>query len=313
MKVTLFTEAGENESRRVWELLEQLAPQHGFVLQEAASPEGAPAPCVKFDAPGSLFHNAQGVTEEQFLKYLDDARAMLAAPETSKEKGRKPARKAGSAPTAEFEAAHPIRSFFWRHRVGAIIGSLSAFVGLAWIAPLTPSWGWGTGFYDAVHRTYRLVCDQVTERSAEVGGFPVCLCWRCTAIYLGALLFGILYTIGRDRKLDFMQWLVRPVGLGVMLLYGLPLIIDGATHALGARPGIEYAHSPDFWLSWEAFSADWWLRIGTALIATVGAVKFLCPRLDKLGYVYERLHRERTRDQGPGIRDQELKVAGSRQ
>jgi hypothetical protein len=29
------------------------------------------------------------------------------------------------------------------------------------------------------------------------------------------------------------------------------------------------------------------------MIATIGAVKFLCPRLDKLGSVYEQLYRAR--------------------
>ncbi len=301
MKVTLYTKSDSSESRRVWDLLEQLSAQHEFDLREAQSPDGAPAPCVRFDAPGSPFHNANGLTQELFLEYLDDARRSLTPTvDARKDKpGRTtPRRKAGSLPTATYEATHPIRSFLWRHRVGGIIGALSGFVGLAWVAPLTTSWGWGNGFYNAVHSVYRLVCDQVPERSAQLGGFPVCLCWRCTAIYLGALTFGIIYTVGRDRKIDWLKWLVRPVSLGVMLLYGLPLILDGATHTLGLRPGINYANSPDFWLSWEALSADWWLRIVTALIATIGAVKFLCPRLDKLGYAYERLYNLRRLDKG---------------
>ena len=299
MKVTLYTKPGCMESRRVWYLLEQLTTQHGFDLNEASSPEGAPAPCVRFDSPGSPFHNAEGLTKEQFLEYLEAARSPILGSESApRDKRTRSKKRAGSLPTASYEAAHPMRSFFWRHRVGGIIGALSGFVGLAWLAPLTSSWGWGNGFYDAVRRVYRLVCDQVPERSAQLGGLSVCLCWRCTAIYLGALLFGIWYTVGRDRRLDWMRWLVRPASLGVMLLYGLPLILDGATHALGFRPGISNAHSPDFWLSWEMFSADWWLRIGTALLATVGAVKFICPRLDKLGFAYEQLYRARRRDNG---------------
>jgi uncharacterized membrane protein len=298
MKVTLYTQKGSPESGRVWDLLVLLAAEHDFDLHEAPSPEGAPAPCIRFDAPGSPFYNAQGLTEAQFLQYLRDASPTDNRQPTTD--NRQPSiprhpRKPGSLPTAEYEAAHPIRSFLWRHRVGGIVTALSTFVGLAWLAPLTPSWGWGTAFYDAIHRTYRLVCDQVPERSAQLGGFPVCLCWRCTAIYLGALLFGALYTLARDRKLNPLAWLVRPVSLGVMLLFGLPLILDGATHFLGLRPGIDMARSPDFWLSWEAFSADWWLRIATALLATAGAVKFLCPRLDKLGFAYEQHYRARKR------------------
>lgn len=272
-----------------------LAAQDRFDLMEVASPEGAPSPCVRFDAPGSPFYRAEGLTEEQFALYLADAEKMAQVAEkaaTGPDKKRS-TRKAGSTPDAQYEQTHPVRSFMWRHRVGAMISGLSAFVGLAWAAPLTVSLGWGSGFYDAVHRVYRLVCDQVPERSAQIGGAPVCLCWRCTAIYAGSLLFGILYTIGRDRNIDWLAWLRRPVSLIVMLIYGLPLILDGATHALGLRTDLAYAHSPDFWLSWEAFSADWWLRIATALVATVGAVKFLCPRLDKMGAVYEQLYKAR--------------------
>jgi uncharacterized membrane protein len=182
----------------------------------------------------------------------------------------------------------------WRHRVGALVAGLSGFLGLAWAAPLTVSWGWGSGFYDAVHSVYRLVCNQAPQRCAELGGLPVCLCWRCSAIYGGSLLFGILYTLARDRRVKWMQWLTRPVSLITMLLFGLPLILDGASHALGLRAGIADAASPDFWLSWQPFAADWWLRMLTAMVATIGAVKFLCPRLDKLGSAYEQLYRART-------------------
>jgi uncharacterized membrane protein len=169
-------------------------------------------------------------------------------------------------------------------------------VGVAWVAPATTAWGWGDGFYNAVHSAYRLVCDQIPERSANLNGLPVCLCWRCTAIYTGCLVFGILFALGRDGKLGNlnMKWLTRPVSLLIMLLFGLPLILDGASHALGLRPGLAYAYSPDFWLSWMPLSADWWLRIGTSLLASVGAVKFLCPRLDKVGEAYERLRDSRT-------------------
>jgi uncharacterized membrane protein len=252
---------------------------------------------VRFEAPGSPFYRAEGLTEAQFATYLDEAEQSVAGGAGVIKSGplRPAGRPAGTGPTPEYERAHPVRSFMWRHRVGALVGGLSAFLGAAWVAPLTVSWGWGSGFYNAVHSVYRLVCDQVPQRSAELGGLPVCLCWRCTAIYGGSLLFGILYTLARDHRVSWMQWLTRPVSLVVMLLFGLPLILDGATHALGLRTGISDATSPDFWLSWQAFSADWWLRILTAMIATIGAVKFLCPRLDKLGFAYEQIHRTRTR------------------
>ncbi len=296
MKVTLYTREGCAECTRVWTMLSEMASRRGFDLVEAASPEGAPVPCVRFDAPGSPFYSAEGLTEAQFSAYLDDAERSLAKGVGTVGDGRaRPARRpAGTGPTPEHERAHPARSFMWRHRVGALIAGLSAFLGAAWVAPLTVSWGWGSGLYNGVHSVFRLVCDQLPERSAQLGGLPVCLCWRCTAIYGGSLLFGILFALARDHRVGWMEWLTRPASLAVMLLFGLPLILDGASHALGLRSGIADATSSDFWLSWQTFSADWWLRIITAMIATIGAVKFLCPRLDKLGSVYEQLYQARS-------------------
>ena len=296
LKVTIYTRQDCKECVRVWEMLSPIATRDNFELVQASSPEGAPAPCIRFSAPGSPFYPADGLTEAQFQGYLKAAQHSLTIDATPGTRGAKAKRRAGSAPDADFERSHPVRSFFWRHRVGAIVSGLSVFLGAAWVAPLTTTWGWGDDFYNAVHRVYQLVCDQIPERSAQVGGLPVCLCWRCTAIYAGALFFGILYTLGRDGKLGNlnMNWLNRPISLAIMLLFGLPLILDGMSHAFGLRTGIEYAQSSDFWLSWAPFSADWWLRVGTSLLATVGAVKFLCPRLDKMGGVYERLRAART-------------------
>ena len=296
MKVTLYTTQNCPECVRVCDMLSSLAAVEQFDLQESPSPEGAPSPCIRFDVPGVPFYSADGLTEPQFLTYLQNARQALSPNPASTKQATASRRPAGAPPDVSYELAHPVRSFFWRHRVGSLVTGLSAFLGAAWIAPLTPSWGWGDGFYTAVHRVYQLVCDQIPERSAQLNGLSVCLCWRCTAIYAGSLFFGILYTLGRDRKLGNlnMKWLTRPVSLLIMLLFGLPLILDGASHTLGLRSGIDYAASTDFWLSWLPLSADWWLRIGTALLATVGAVKFLCPRLDKLGTVYERLYQSRT-------------------
>lgn len=305
MKVTLYTKEGCAECQRVGDMLTHLARTEVFSLHEASSPGGAPAPCVRFDAPGAPFYRAEGMTEGQFLSYLAAARESLDESSTATPtRGGRAGKRTGSLPTAEHEAQHPVRSFVWRHRVGGIITSLSAFIGLSWVAPLTPSWGWGNGFYDAVYSAYRLVCTQTPGRSPELMGLPACLCWRCIAMYAGSLLFGILYTIARDRDLKWMGWLTRPVSLVVMLLYGLPLILDGASHALGLRTDATYAQSADFWVSWGVFSADWWLRIITTLIATVGAVKFLCPRLDKLGFAYEQLHKARKQSDVP------LTVAG---
>ena len=299
MQVTVYSREDCAECRRVWDMLSQLAPSAGFSLREATSPEGAPSPCVRFDAPGSPFYSADGLTLEQFTTYLDDARSLARtegggnAENREAEAGARAARRAGAPPTAEYERAHPWRSFLWRHRVGGVITALTLFLGLAWIAPLASVLGFGSEIYQAINGAYRIVCDQIPQRSPELGGLPVSLCWRCTAIYGASLLFGIIYTIGRDRKVAWLAWLTRPISPTMLLLYVLPLIVDGTSHAAGWRSTILDAGSSDFWVSWGVFSADWWLRIVTATTAAVGAVKFLCPRLDKLGSVYERLYEAR--------------------
>src|SRR6476620_10324228 len=127
MKVTLYTRDDCAECRQVWDMLAMIAAYEDFDLLEAKSPEGAPAPCVRFDAPGSPFYRAEGLTEAQFVEYLEEARKLVRESDERLTPSRaRSARRAGSGPTAEYERTHPARSFFWRHRVGAIVTSLSA-------------------------------------------------------------------------------------------------------------------------------------------------------------------------------------------
>src|SRR5215203_2931882 len=104
VKIILYTKPASDECLRVLDLLQELSARHNFEVEEAASPEGAPAPCVRFVVPGAPFHNADGMYEAQFLEYLDAARATVAARETKPEDERalhkaKSKPKAGSLPT----------------------------------------------------------------------------------------------------------------------------------------------------------------------------------------------------------------------
>lgn len=292
MRVTIYTEPGSEECARVKALLQDIIcdwREHESgqpaELVEVAGPEGAPSPCVRLSSPGSPFFCAAGMDKSQLQSRLEEARAkeLSTKPTAQSKKPRKPA----TAPTPETVQARPIKAYLWRHRVGALVSTLSAFLGIAYIAPLLAAWG-HPKLYSTISQVYSLVCDQIPQRSASIDGHPPCLCWRCTAIYGGSLFFGIVYTVGRDHDIKWLRFLRRPVSLPIMLLFGLPLILDGFSHALGLRAGIDLATSPDFWLSWRTFSADWWLRILTSLLATVGAVKFMCPRLDRVGSLYEQ-------------------------
>src|SRR5690242_3570151 len=121
MKVTLYTTDDCAECVRVSTMLQELAAGEGFDLHVAASPSGAPAPCVRFDAPGSPFYRADGLTESQFLDYLHQASAPESDSKIAVRGNHNGKGIAGSPPTVEFEARHPVRSFLWRHRVGSIV------------------------------------------------------------------------------------------------------------------------------------------------------------------------------------------------
>jgi uncharacterized membrane protein len=304
MLVTLYTRGDIPDCKRVRTIVDRLAPELELQVAEAPLDEcenaknmprvGAlPAIEVAGSRLGMLDSVGGSLDEATIRSYLRLALASAGSgPELS------PNQSPGTR-NQEIATPNQVKSYLWRHRVGVVISSLSAFLGLAWLAPLLSQIGM-RDVYAAVYSAYRLVCVQTPERTPSVGGEPCCLCWRCVAIYGGSLLMGILYTLGRDGRLPRMGWLTRPVGLGGLVLFGLPMILDGLSHMLGLRPGVELAYSPDFWLGWQELQFDWWVRITTALVATIGATRFLCPRLDKIAQSYSRGTNENVVKRPPG-------------
>lgn len=116
-------------------------------------------------------------------------------------------------------------------------------------------------------------------------GYQVAFCWRNTAIYGGLLLFGILYGLARDRGIRWLGWVKRPVGLGGLVLFLLPMALDGSSHMLGLRD-MSANVNMDMWYGTllsgsEVLSLNWWLRVITGLLAALGFVRFAFPRFDK--------------------------------
>jgi len=303
VQVYFYTRADIQECGKIRRALDRLKGEYNLqVLERVMAPtlmtkSGTPARAPAIEIEGSrlgVLDSEHGSLDEKTIRaYLELAKATGAdhgptrAPgpviRTTKLDPR--LERAAAFRRAKPAQEHPVKAYMWKHRVGLIIAALSAFLGLAWLAPLLDSWG----FHDLAHgifNAYRLVCVQTPERSPIVAGHQCCLCWRCVAIYGGSLLFGIIYVFGRDFQLPWLRWLTRPVAFKGLLLLSVPMIADGLSHTLDWRPGIEFAHSTSFWLGWGELQFDWWMRILTALLATIGAVRFLCPRLDRAARAY---------------------------
>jgi uncharacterized membrane protein len=291
--VNFYTRPDMQACARVRRILDKLASEYELQVNEtrvsgayATTAAGAPVRAPALEVAGSrldALDSTRGPLDEPTIHaYLELARAAGARRGSV---ARAQLAEAGQPEERGVSPVYRVKSYMWRHRVGCMIGALSAFLGVASLAPALPSLGM-SGLYSAIFSAYRLVCVQTPERSPTIAGHQCCLCWRCISIYVGSLLFGIIYTLGRDGRLPGLGWLTSGIGLRGLVLFSLPMFADGLSHTFGLRPGVAYAHSPDFWLGWGELQFDWWLRVLTSLIATIGAVKFLCPRLDKLAQSY---------------------------
>ncbi len=115
-------------------------------------------------------------------------------------------------------------------------------------------------------------------------GYQVAFCWRNTAIYGGLFLFGILYGLARDRNIVALRWVRKPIPLWALILMLVPMAADGFTHIFGLRDMVENVNM-DMWYGSlfsgsQLFSANWWLRIITGLLAALGLVWFLFHRVN---------------------------------
>lgn len=154
-----------------------------------------------------------------------------------------------------------------RHWIWLVNGFLALYAGLPWLSPLLRSVGWErTG--QAMFRMYAQFCHQLPERSFTFNGFPVCYCHRCTALYTTLLGMSFLYTVGRWQQ---------TIGKHLLLLFTLPMIVDGGWHllddllpTLGLRAG-----------SHEVGSLNFWLRMVTGTLFGIGVVLWAYPRIQR--------------------------------
>jgi uncharacterized membrane protein len=115
-----------------------------------------------------------------------------------------------------------------RHWLAIVNGTLLTIIGLAVLAPIGYSFGL-SGPASAIFNAYRLVCAQTPSHSLYIGGYQMCLCSRCLAIYSSVLLGGVLLSLARGRRdvraLDWRFWVLAMVPMG----------LDGGTQLFGWR------------------------------------------------------------------------------
>ena len=142
-----------------------------------------------------------------------------------------------------------------RHWLGLVNGILGTYIGVAVLAPVGYALGL-TGPASAVFRAYRVVCDQIPSHSFFIGGYQICLCSRCLAIYSTILLAGmVLAAVRQARRVPAITW-------WVWLLTILPLALDGGTQFFGWR------------------ESNNGLRVLTGIIFGIGTALFTLPHLE---------------------------------
>ena len=146
-------------------------------------------------------------------------------------------------------------------------GLLAVYAGLPWLSPLLRSWGYER-LGRALFRMYTTLCHQLPERSFFVGGYQLCYCHRCTALYTGLLLLSVLYALGRWQ---------RAISTRLLLLLALPIIVDGVWHMLNdVLPALGLRSADN-----AVGSLNFWLRMLTGVLFSIGVVLWAYPRFQR--------------------------------
>ena len=152
-------------------------------------------------------------------------------------------------------AGDAVGDWLRRHWLALINGTLASFIGVAVLTPFAYMLGWD-GPASAVFHVYRLFCDELPTHSFFVGGYQICLCARCLAIYSSLLLGGLLLSYLRKRQP------VKALTVWMWILFALPMALDGGTQFPGWR---------------ESNNA---LRVLTGLLFGLGTAWLTLPRMN---------------------------------
>ncbi len=142
-----------------------------------------------------------------------------------------------------------------RHWLGLVNGVLGAYIGLAVLTPIGFALGLD-GPASAVFRAYRVVCDELPSHSFFIGGYQICLCSRCLAIYSTMLLAGLALAFVRRRHL------IRSIPWWLWVVAMVPMALDGGTQLFGLR------------------ESTVWLRLLTGAIFGLATAWFTLPQIE---------------------------------
>jgi len=162
--------------------------------------------------------------------------------------------------------------FHWcfQHWLTILTGALLLYSGLPWLVPLLLA----NGYTDAGNLLFALygpLCHQSPSSSYFWLGHQVAYCHRDTAIYTTLLAMSLLYALLRPVIGS------RPLAWRWFLLFLVPLILDGGTHLLDTLiPTLNLRDPND-----AVGSLNWLLRTVTGMLAGIGFVLAIYPRLDR--------------------------------
>lgn len=106
-----------------------------------------------------------------------------------------------------------------------------------------------------IYRAFHLVCNQRPDRSFYLFGQKLAYCERCTAIYGGLLLLGLIFALLHRR--------LHPASLRTAIYLSIPMAIDGFTQLFGWR------------------ESNWGLRVATGALFAVALAWLVLPRLEE--------------------------------
>ena len=287
MRVTVYTKPGCHLCEDVLVILDRLTPHYGLQVQEVNILDDMALydayhlkiPVVTIE-DGRLGTLEAPIDEPTLRAAFDIARRAL------------PTGPSAGRPSSIVHRPRPeplldrLAHYIGGHWVPLASSAMAIFVGLPWLAGVFAWLGW----WDAanpIYTAYALTCHQLPERAGSVFGYQVAFCYRNTALYGGTALFGLTYGLARGGRTGWLSWIKKPLPWWGLVLFLLPIAIDGFTHMLGLREPMDDMSMPafgSFWVGSQPFSFNWWLRILTGLLAALGAVWFAYPRM---GHVVE--------------------------
>ncbi len=147
-------------------------------------------------------------------------------------------------------------TLYWytRHWLFLINVLMSLIVGLVFLAPYLMSLGLDAPA-SAIYTGYSPFCHQMPSRSFFMFGYQMAVCQRNIAIFSATLLAGLAFTPLRGH--------VKPLPWWLLVLFTLPIAIDGFTQLFGWR------------------ESTWELRLITGSLFGLGGVWLAYPMIEQ--------------------------------